>query len=102
LSQADLIKKLLEKFEDKIEKLKQYDTPTTASSHIMRCIIDQDGLSDEKQQEFHSGVESLLYLLKHSSPNLSNFLMDRANKGPNMWILVMILSVNMLKTGVSK
>jgi hypothetical protein len=66
--------KLLEKFEEKIEKLKKYGTPTTASSHFMPCIKDQDGLSDEEQQEFRSGVGSLLYLLKHSRPDLSNFV----------------------------
>ena len=86
LSQPDLIKKMLEKFEEKIENLKKYDTPATASSHVKRCLEEENGLNDEDQQEFRSGVGSLLYLLKHSRPDLSNSVrelskvMDRANK----------------------
>ena len=79
-------KKMLEKFEEKIENLKKYDTPATASSHVKRCLEEENGLNDEDQQEFRSGVGSLLYLLKHSRPDLSNSVrelskvMDRANK----------------------
>ncbi|MFM8622083.1 MAG: reverse transcriptase domain-containing protein, partial [Holophagaceae bacterium] len=86
LSQPDLIKKMLEKFEEKIARLKGYETPASASSHVNRCIDEEDGLNDEDQQEFRSGVGSLLYLLKHSRPDLSNSVrelskvMDRANK----------------------
>lgn len=86
LSQPDLIKKMLEKFEEKIENLKKYDTPAIASSHVKRCIDDEEGLNDDDQQDFRSGVGSLLYLLKHSRPDLSNSVrelskvMDRANK----------------------
>ncbi|MFM8622589.1 MAG: reverse transcriptase domain-containing protein, partial [Holophagaceae bacterium] len=86
LSQPDLIKKMMDKFEERIEKLKAYDTPAVASSHVLRCGEDEEGLSDEGQQDFRSGVGSLLYLLKHSRPDLSNSVrelskvMDRANK----------------------
>jgi len=86
LSQPHLIKKMLDKFENKIENLKAYDTPAVASSHVIRCGKDEEGLSDLEQQDFRSGVGSLLYLLKHSRPDLSNSVrelskvMDRANK----------------------
>jgi len=86
LSQPDLIKKMLDKFEDHIEKLKDYDTPAGASTHVRRCITDEEALDDEEQQNFRSGVGSLLHLLKHSRPDLSNSVrelskvMDKANK----------------------
>ena len=86
LSQPDLIKKMIEKFESKIKGMKEYETPAPASSHVVRCTEEEVGLSEEEQQNFRSGVGSLLYLLKHSRPELSNSVrelskvMDRANK----------------------
>lgn len=86
LSQPDLIKKMIDKFEDKIDKLREYDTPAVASSHVLRRGEDEEGLNEAEQQDFRSGVGSLLYLLKHSRPDLSNSVreltkvMDQANK----------------------
>ncbi|MFN7263265.1 MAG: reverse transcriptase domain-containing protein [Cyanobacteriota bacterium] len=86
LSQPDLIKKMLQKFGDKVETMREYDTPAPTGTHIIRCNDDEAKLSDEEQAEFRSGVGSLLYLLKHSRPDLSNSVrelskvMDGANK----------------------
>lgn len=86
LSQPDLIKKMIEKFKDKIKDMKEYETPAPASSHVVRCTEEEDGLTEDEQKDFRSGVGSLLYLLKHSRPELSNSVrelskvMDRANK----------------------
>ena len=86
LSQPDLIKKMIEKFKDKIKDMKEYDTPAPTSSHIVRCSDEEVGLTEDEQKDFRSGVGSLLYLLKHSRPELSNSVrelskvMDRANK----------------------
>ena len=49
-------------------------------------MTEEELISDEEQSEFRSGVGSLLYLLKHSKPDLSNSVheltkvMDGANK----------------------
>jgi len=86
LSQPDLINKMLSNFEDKINGLKHYETPAATGTHLIRCADDEATLSDDEQKEFRSGVGSLLYLLKHSRPELSNSVrelskvMDRANK----------------------
>ena len=86
LSQPDLIKKMMKKFNNKIKNLKDYETPATAGTHLIRCKEEEEVLDDEEQKEFRSGVGSLLYLLKHSRPELSNSVrelskvMDRANK----------------------
>ena len=86
LSQPDLIKKMLKKFGDKTRNMKEYETPAPSGTHIIRCRDDEAKLSEEEQAEFRSGVGSLLYLLKHSRPDLSNSvrelskLMDGANK----------------------
>jgi len=103
LSQPDLIKKMLDKFEDKIENLKDYDTPAGASSHIKQCVDEESGLTEEEQHEFRSGVGSLLYLLKHSRPDLSNSVrelskvMDRANKAHEKALLRVIKFVAQTK-----
>ena len=86
LSQPDLIKKMIKKFEKKIENLKEYETPAPTGTHIIRCQTKEELISEEEQMEFRSGVGSLLYLLKHSRPELSNSVrelskvMDGANK----------------------
>lgn len=86
LSQPDLIKKMLSTFKGKIDGLKHYETPAATGTHLTRCEDEEAGLDDEEQKEFRSGVGSLLYLLKHSRPELSNSVrelskvMDRANK----------------------
>jgi hypothetical protein len=86
LSQPDLIKKMMKKFGDKTRDMKDYETPAPSGSHIIRCQDDEAKLNDDEQAEFRSGVGSLLYLLKHSRPDLSNSVrelskvMDGANK----------------------
>ena len=85
LSQPDLIRKLLRGFEEKIKDLKEKNIPAPASSRVVRCKEDEKGLTDKEQREYRSGVGSLLYLLKHSRPELSNNVrelsktMDKAN-----------------------
>ena len=85
LSQPNLIKKLITKFEDKIKNLQDYDTPAPANFRIIRPKEGEPRLSDLEQSIYRSGVGSLLYLLKHSRPDLSNSVreltkvMDGAN-----------------------
>jgi len=82
LSQPDLINKLLKKFNEQIEDMKEYDTPAAPGTHVVRPKSE----GSEEQSLYRSGVGSLLYLLKHSRPDLSNSIrelskvMDGANK----------------------
>ena len=86
LSQPDLINKMIKQFGNKIDTLREYETPAPTSTHIIRCNSEEEGLTEEEQQEYRSGVGSLLYLIKHSRPELSNSVrelsktMDKANK----------------------
>ncbi len=86
LSQADLIKKMITKLESKIKNTMRYKTLAPASTHIVRCSNEEEGLTKEEQKEIRSGVGSLLYLFKDSRPELSNSVreltkvMDRAKK----------------------
>ena len=86
LSQPDLIGKVLESFKDKIKHLKDFATPAVGGIHVLRPTSDEEKLNEQEQSEYRSGVGSLLYLLKHSRPDLSNCVreltkvMDGANK----------------------
>jgi len=87
LHQPDLIKKLLKKFGEDIAHLKNYDMPASALFKIIRPKEGQPKLSQENQKKYRSGVGSLLYLVKHSRPDLSNAVqeltkaMDGATEG---------------------
>ncbi len=63
LSQLDVIKKVLKKFEKKIESLKEYETPAPTGAHVIWCHTKEEMISEEEQMEFRSWVGTLLYLL---------------------------------------
>ncbi len=50
LSQPDLIKKMIKKFKDKINHLKGYETPAPTSTHVVRCMEEENGLTEEEQK----------------------------------------------------
>ncbi len=88
LHQPDLIKKMLKTFGNDIEKLKDYETPPGPGYRVTRPHTDEEKLNNEEQKKYRSGVWSLLYLVKHSRPDLLNSVrelskvMDGANEGP--------------------
>ena len=104
LSQPDLIDKMLRQFERKLSGLREYETPAVASTHIVRCVTEEEGLTDDEQQEYRSGVGSLLYLIKHSRPELCNSVrelskvMDKANKAHQKALYRAIRFVQQTKT----
>jgi hypothetical protein len=66
--------------------MKDYETPASTGYRVIRCQTEEEKLTESDQTLFRSGVGSLLYLLKHSRPDLSNCIreltkvMDAANK----------------------
>ncbi len=47
-------------------------TPGTPSFGIVRPINEDEKISSEKQKLYRSGVGMLLYLVKHSRPDIAN------------------------------
>ena len=73
------------RFKDNIKNLKEFETPTGPGVKVMQPKHDEAKLTKNDQEDYRSGVGSLLYLLKHSRPDISNCVrelskvMDGAN-----------------------
>ena len=83
LGQPHIIKSLRDRFGPHVEKLKSTLTPGTTGYVSLQT---NDGLlTNEQKTEYRSGTGTLLFLLKHSRPDLSNPVrelsknMDKAN-----------------------
>jgi hypothetical protein len=66
LGQPHLIPCLKKKFEHLLSGLQSYKTPGTPGQGIIRPTQKSDKISLEDQTLYRSGVELLLYLVKHS------------------------------------
>ena len=87
LSQPGLLSKLETKYGEQLKSLQGYKTAMGPGQVILRPQEEDELLDNNTQTEYRSGVGMLLYLLKHSRPDLSNSVreltkvMDGATKG---------------------
>ena len=72
LRQPHLIKNLRKTFGAMVEKKQKYRTPGTPGQGVLRPESDEMKITTEKQKSFRSGVGMLLYLVKHSRPDIAN------------------------------
>ena len=78
LSQFGLIKKMEDNFGNDIKSLKDLAT-LAANGQIVICPKDDlELISKEDQTKYRSGVGMLLYLVKHSRPEISNAVRELA------------------------
>ena len=70
IHQPHLIKNLEKKFGPIVEKMQKYGTPGTPQGIIVRD--EKSTMSKEDQKLYRSGVGMLLYLVKHSRPDIAN------------------------------
>jgi hypothetical protein len=86
LHQPDLIRKMLKTFGKELETMKDYEIPSSQGYRANAPHTEEEMLSKEDQKKYRSGVGSLLYLVKHSRPDLANAtrelskVMDGANR----------------------
>jgi hypothetical protein len=72
LGQPHMVKKLLKTFGQHIESVKSTKTPGPPGVTIDRPQGNDPVLEPEQQKLYRSGVGMLLYLIKHSRPDISN------------------------------
>ena len=72
LGQPHLIEKLEAKFGDKVKKLQRYRTPGTPGINIIYNPDPRDSMDKQGHKEYRSGVGMLLWLVKHSRPDIAN------------------------------
>jgi Reverse transcriptase (RNA-dependent DNA polymerase) len=70
IHQPHLIKKIEKKFGPLVKSLQRYKTPGTPGGSILRNTNAK--IDEEKQKLYRSGVGMLLYLVKHSRPDIAN------------------------------
>ena len=73
------------KFGEHVQDIQSHKTQDTTKFLIVRPVIDNEKISAKDQQEYQSCVGMLLYLVKHSHPNLANMTreLSKANNGAN-------------------
>ena len=77
IGQPHIIKKIEDLFSPFIIRQTTYKTPGTPGFNIIRPPA-EELVTKEKQELYRSGVGSLLYLIKHSRPDISNNVRELA------------------------
>jgi hypothetical protein len=72
IKQPEIIVSLRKKFEQLIGNMKEYNTPAPSHYIVMRPSEGDSLLGDKEQGIFRSGIGTLLYLVKHSRPDIAN------------------------------
>ena len=72
VTQPELLKSLEKKFGATVATLRYYNTPAGPSEMVMRPHEGDRLLTSDDQKLYRSGVGMLLYLTKHSRPDISN------------------------------
>jgi hypothetical protein len=72
IHQPKLLKNLKEHFGEMVKEKRVYKTPGAPKTVIIRPMKDDPLISVEDQKKFRSGVGMLLYLVKHSRPDIAN------------------------------
>jgi hypothetical protein len=72
LGQPHMIKKIVKTFEDDVKALKKCKTPGTPGFTVVRPKGEDPVVSEDMQARYRSSVGMLLYLVKHSRPDISN------------------------------
>ena len=95
IGQPHLLKKLEKTFGEETAKVRNNKTPGTPRFVSIKTTED-DKISDEKQERFRSGIGMLMYLVKHSRPDIANPVrelskrLDGANQGQYLEMLRII------------
>ena len=70
LHQSHILRGLKKKFEKLVKGRRHYETPGTPHKNVLRT--EDNKIDNERQTLYRSGVGILLYLVKHTKPDLAN------------------------------
>ena len=76
LGQPHLIKSLRSKFGDLVKSMTKYATPGTPGQGIVRPKDGDNLVGPEEHKLYRSGVGMLLYLVKHTRPDIANVVRE--------------------------
>ena len=76
LGQPHMIKRIETTFGDKVKGSKEATTPGTPGRQVIRTKDEERLLELEKQSEYRTGVGMLLFLVKHSRPDIANAIRE--------------------------
>jgi hypothetical protein len=101
IGQTHQVKKLEDLFGELVKGCQKYKTPGTPNFGIVQPKKDDPRVIDKEQSTFRSVVASLLHLMKHSQPNISNAVrelskcMDGATCGvQGMRVIKFVINTN--------
>ena len=86
LGQPHMVKKIVSTFGDEVKGMRSFLTPGMPGTSVVRPKVESEQVSPEMQTRYRSGVGMLLYLVKHSRPEIANAVreltrcMDKATK----------------------
>ena len=72
VGQPHMVKKLEKTFGGEVSKRQVYRTPGTPGLGLIKVKEEKDKIDHDKQSRYRTGVGMLLYLIKHSRPDLVN------------------------------
>ena len=72
MSQPDTIKKIKKKFGNELKDIRKAPSPAGASDVVMRPISKEEIVDEETQGLYRSGVGMLLWMTKHTRPDIAN------------------------------
>ena len=67
-----MIAKIEDKFGKEVRKMRKMTTARTPGKRVKGKFEDEEKLTGEMQTRYRSGVGMLLFMVKHSRPDLSN------------------------------
>jgi hypothetical protein len=70
IGQPHMVKKIEKTFGEEVKGLTDYKTPGTPGLHVRKPEEDKEMISDELQSRYRTGVGQIMYLIKHSRPDL--------------------------------
>ena len=70
IGQPHMVKKIEKTFGEEVSKLQRYTTPGTPGFKVKKPEDDSELISEDLQSRYRTGVGQLMFLIKHSRPDL--------------------------------